>query len=130
MPSYGKVAVAAVVGNEDGAHHVAAEVCQALAEVGFTIPSGGVTYWVGEVMGSTNYLELKSTPEAVAQLTPVFASNAAHLVSSLERLAIPAARRPSSNENPSRRGYAPQLASVETGASFNADHAGILFHSS
>src|SRR3954471_7527015 len=51
MPSYGKVGLTAVVGNEDGAHHVAAEVCQALAEVGFTIPTGGVTYWVGEAMG-------------------------------------------------------------------------------
>src|SRR5438445_5058848 len=49
MPSYGKVGLTAVVGNEDGAHHVAAEVCQALAlaEVGFTIPTGSVTYWVG-----------------------------------------------------------------------------------
>ncbi len=25
-----------VVGNEDGAHHVTAELCQALADVGFT----------------------------------------------------------------------------------------------
>ena len=40
MPSYGKVGVPVVVGNEDGAHHVAAEVQQALTEVGFTIPAG------------------------------------------------------------------------------------------
>ena len=53
MPSYGKVAIAAVVGNEDGAHHVAAELLQALLEVGFSAPPGGVTYWVGEAMGST-----------------------------------------------------------------------------
>jgi multimeric flavodoxin WrbA len=46
MPSYGKVAIAAVVGNEDGAHHCAAEITAALTEVGFTIPSGGATYWV------------------------------------------------------------------------------------
>jgi len=44
MPSYGKVALAVVVGNEDGAHHTAAELFQALTEVGFTIPAGGVTY--------------------------------------------------------------------------------------
>jgi multimeric flavodoxin WrbA len=50
MPSYGKVAVAAVVGNEDGAHHSAAEIFQALTEVGFTIPSGGAVYWVGEAL--------------------------------------------------------------------------------
>lgn len=29
MPTYGKVALAAIVGNEDGAHHVAAELCEA-----------------------------------------------------------------------------------------------------
>src|SRR5690606_13349395 len=43
MSSYGKVAVAIAVGNEDGAHHVAAEFQQALTEVGFTIPAGGAT---------------------------------------------------------------------------------------
>jgi hypothetical protein len=50
-----------------GAHHVAAEVCQALAEVGLTIPTGGVTYWVGKAMGDKNYIDLKTTPKAVAQ---------------------------------------------------------------
>jgi hypothetical protein len=34
----GKVAVAAVVGNEDGAHHLIAETFRALNDVGFTIP--------------------------------------------------------------------------------------------
>ena len=84
MPSYGKVGFAVVVGNEDGAHHVSAEVCQALAEVGFTIPSGGVTYWVGEAMGSTDYIDLKETPKAVAEWTPLLASNAAHLAKLLK----------------------------------------------
>src|SRR3954454_17875602 len=39
--TYGKVAAVAVVGNEDGAHHVAAEVFQALNDVGFTIAAAG-----------------------------------------------------------------------------------------
>jgi multimeric flavodoxin WrbA len=89
MPSYGKVGFAAVVGNEDGAHHVAAEVCQALAEVGFTIPTGGVTYWVGEAMGSKNYIDLNKTPTAVAEWTPVLASNAAHLAKLLKKSNYP-----------------------------------------
>ncbi len=89
MPSYGKVGFAAVVGNEDGAHHVAAEVCQALAEVGFTIPTGGVTYWVGEAMGDKVYLDLKTTPKAVAEWTPVLASNAAHLAKLLKQSRYP-----------------------------------------
>jgi multimeric flavodoxin WrbA len=89
MPTYGKVALAAVVGNEDGAHHVASELCQALAEVGFTIPSGGVTYWVGEAMGSTNYIDLAKSPKEVAAWTPVLASNAAHLAALLKRSNYP-----------------------------------------
>ena len=89
MPSYGKVDFAAVVGNEDGAHHVAAEVCQALAEVGFTIPTGGVTYWVGEAMGDKNYIDLPKTPKAVAEWTPVLASNAAHLARLLKESSYP-----------------------------------------
>ena len=43
----GKAALAVVVGNKDGAHHTDAELFQALLEVGFTVPPGGATYWVG-----------------------------------------------------------------------------------
>jgi multimeric flavodoxin WrbA len=89
MPSYGKVAVAVVVGNEDGAHHVAAELFQALAEVGFTIPAGGATYWVGEAMGRTDYKDLNETPKAVADWTPMLASNAAHLARLLKERGYP-----------------------------------------
>ena len=53
--TYGKVAGVAVVGNEDGAHHVTAELYQALGDVGFTVPANGVTYWVGEAMQATDY---------------------------------------------------------------------------
>ena len=38
MPAAGKVAVVAVVGNEDGAHHCHAASFKALNDVGFTIP--------------------------------------------------------------------------------------------
>jgi multimeric flavodoxin WrbA len=79
MPSYGKVALAVIVGNEDGAHHTAAELFQALLEVGFSVPPGGATYWVGEAMGSKEYKDLFKTPKAVAEWTPLLASNAIHL---------------------------------------------------
>jgi len=36
---------------------IAAEVCQGLAEVGFTIPSGSATYGVGEAMGAQNFTQ-------------------------------------------------------------------------
>jgi multimeric flavodoxin WrbA len=89
MPSYGKVAVAVVVGNEDGAHHVAAEFQQALTEVGFTIPAGGATYWVGEAMQGTDYKNLEKKPEVVTEWTKMLASNAAHLAKLLQQSAYP-----------------------------------------
>lgn len=52
---YGKVAIVAVVGNEDGAHHSTAEIFQALNDVGFSIPAAGRTYWVGEAMRTLDY---------------------------------------------------------------------------
>ncbi|KRB49265.1 flavodoxin [Rhizobium sp. Root708] len=88
MVSYGKVGVVCVVGNEDGAHHVSAEIYQALNDVGFTIPASAVAYWVGEAMGSTNFRDLKTVPEAVAQ-NVVLAINAVHLASLLRKSAYP-----------------------------------------
>jgi multimeric flavodoxin WrbA len=81
---YGKVAIVAVVGNEDGAHHVSAELFQALSDVGFTIPAGGPTYWVGEAMGSVDYQDLKETPEQTARTTQIVAANAAHVAQLLK----------------------------------------------
>lgn len=76
---YDKVAVVGVVGNEDGAHHITAEVFQALNDVGYTIPAQGGTYWNGEAMQKTDYNDLDETPEAVASTTKSLAANAAHL---------------------------------------------------
>ena len=89
MPSYGKVALIAVVGNEDGAHHCHAELIQAMTEVGFTAPPGSVTYWVGEAQGDIVYKDLKSTPEVVADTTAMLASNAAHLARLLKQNTYP-----------------------------------------
>ncbi len=79
MVSYGRVACVAVVGNEHGAHHVTAELYQALADVGFTIPANAVSYWVGRAMQRTDYKDLKDTPEEVAVATSMLASNVVHL---------------------------------------------------
>jgi multimeric flavodoxin WrbA len=89
MPSYGKVALAVVVGNEDGAHHTGAELFQALIEVGFTIPPGGMTYWVGEAMGGKEYKDLLKTPKVIAEWNPMLASNAVHLARLLKRKNYP-----------------------------------------
>jgi multimeric flavodoxin WrbA len=79
MLTYGKVGIVAVVGNEDGAHKISADLFQALNDVGFTIPAGGVTYWNGEAMHTVDYQDLDQTPEQVASTTATLAANAAHL---------------------------------------------------
>jgi multimeric flavodoxin WrbA len=90
MLTYGKVGCLAVVGNEDGAHHVTAEVYQGLSDVGFTIPANGVTYWVGEAMQGTDYQDKDPRPEKTAQTTKTLAANAAHLATLLRGTPYPA----------------------------------------
>jgi len=80
----GKVAVAAVVGNEDGAHKITADLYQALNDVGFSIPSQGGTYWNGEAMHTIDYKDLEETPEEVASATATLARNAVHLATLLK----------------------------------------------
>lgn len=76
---FGKVAAVAVVGNEDGAHHITGVTYQALSDVGFTIPAQGVSYWNGQAMHSTDYKDLDETPEMTATTTATLAANAVHL---------------------------------------------------
>ncbi len=76
---FGKVAIVAVVGNEDGAHHVSSQVFQALNDVGFSLPAQAVTYWNGEAMHGVDYKDLDETPEVTAGTNATVAKNAAHL---------------------------------------------------
>lgn len=89
MPSYGKVALVAVVGNEDGAHHVSAELYQALSDTGWTIPAAAVAYWVGEAMAKTNFNQLPNVPDKVQSTAAMAASNAAHLAGLLKERPYP-----------------------------------------
>lgn len=92
-PTFGKVAVVAVVGNEDGAHHVHAELFQGLADVGFTIPAGGHPYWVGEAMGGVDYKDLEHAPDTVTDTIGMSASNAVHLARLLQVQPYPKPRK-------------------------------------
>jgi multimeric flavodoxin WrbA len=85
----GKVAVTAVVGNEDGAHKITADLMQGLNDIGFTIPAQGGTYWNDEAMGSRDYKDLDETPEAVASTTATLAENAASLARALRASPYP-----------------------------------------
>ncbi|MFG2721232.1 flavodoxin family protein [Streptomyces sp. NPDC048416] len=87
---YGKVAAVCVVGNEDGAHKVSADIFQGLNDIGFTLAPGAVTYWVGEAMQKSDYLDLVSTPKATAGTTAALAANASHLARRLKAAPYPA----------------------------------------
>jgi multimeric flavodoxin WrbA len=43
--AFDRVAGFVVTGNEDGAHHVVAELAQALVDIGYTVPGQSSTYW-------------------------------------------------------------------------------------
>jgi multimeric flavodoxin WrbA len=97
--TYGKVAAVAVVGNEDAAHHVTAEVFQALDDVGFTIPAAAGTYWVGEAISKLDYDQVGPKPDTTGWTTrtlrPRWASHAVRAVSCASTVAEPSGHRPS-----------------------------------
>jgi multimeric flavodoxin WrbA len=87
--TYGKVAVVAVVGNEDGAHHVIAECLQALNDTGFSVAPNSGTYWVGEAMQGVDYQDHETSPEATTSANASAAANAVHLTRMLKEHPYP-----------------------------------------
>lgn len=88
--TYGKVAAVAIVGNEDGAHKITADVFQSLNDLGFTIPAQAATYWNGEAMQQVDYQDLDAIPEAVAKTNATVARHTAHLAHILKENEYPA----------------------------------------
>lgn len=84
MPSFGKVAVLGIVGNEDGAHNVTATLLQALNDTGWTAAGQSACYWVGEAMHKTDFKDLPEVPEDVQGLAGIQAANAVHLANLLK----------------------------------------------
>lgn len=89
--TFGRVAVTVVVGNEDGAHKITADLFQALNDVGFTVPANGGVYWNGEAMNKVDYKDLDETPEMVASSISTLAANTAHLATVLQSRPYPPA---------------------------------------
>jgi len=87
--TFGKVAAVAIVGNEDGAHKITADVFQSLNDLGFTIPAQAATYWNGEAMHTTDYQELTKIPDEVLSANKTLARNVAHLARILKANAYP-----------------------------------------
>ncbi|MGN7929228.1 flavodoxin family protein [Sphingomonadaceae bacterium 3R27C6] len=89
MPSFSKVAVAAIVGNEDGTHNASSQIFQALNDVGWTIPAVAACYWVGEAMGSVDFKDLQHRPSKVTETAKMVAANATHLARLLRESPYP-----------------------------------------
>jgi multimeric flavodoxin WrbA len=89
MPSFGKVALVGIVGNEDGAHHITATLFQALNDVGWTIPAGAADYWVGEAMQKKNFIDLPEVPQPVRKGAEMLTANAVHLATMLKEKPYP-----------------------------------------
>lgn len=83
------VATALVVGNEDGAHRIVADLLQATNDLGFSNPANGSTYWNGRAMEHVNYIDLDSTPKPVAAANRSLVANAIHLAQLLRATPYP-----------------------------------------
>lgn len=89
MPSFGKVVMLAIVGNEDGAHCVTADLAQALLDTGWTLAASPACYWVGEAMQKTDFKDLPRVPKKVKESAAMGVSNAVHLARLLQAKAYP-----------------------------------------
>lgn len=75
-PLYGKAAGLAVVGNEDGSHHVAGVAYQVLSDMGCTIPPSAMVTWHGATGGEAgDYKDLPEVPETVRGTLTSLAAN-------------------------------------------------------
>ena len=100
--TYGKVALVAVVGNEDGAHHVVAECLQALNDTGFSVAPNAGTYWVGQAMQTVDYQDLDPSPEETVSATTSAVGNAVHLAGLLKARPTPPRDDPPTTGGPGR----------------------------
>ena len=66
------------------------EFFQGLSDVGFTIPAGGMTRWIGEAMDQTDNKDLLGGGGKTNQATKAAGANAAHLAHLLANEPYPA----------------------------------------
>jgi multimeric flavodoxin WrbA len=88
--AYNKVAGIVVTGNEDGAHHIIANVGQALNDIGYSQPGQNWTYW-NKGPGPSEEEYASSDEQDWSNATGrACASNLLHLARALEGSPIPA----------------------------------------
>lgn len=87
--AYNKVAGVIVTGNEDGAHHVIAEVAQGLIDIGFTVPGQAWTYWNMGPGPGPSYGETEHKHDWSAKTGRYMAHNLVAVAQALKALPIP-----------------------------------------
>jgi multimeric flavodoxin WrbA len=90
--AFNRVAGFVVTGNEDGAHHVIAELAQAVNDIGYTIPAQAWTYWNKGPGPGPTYLETDEGHEWSAKTARTAAAN---LIAVAEALASHPLPKPS-----------------------------------
>lgn len=83
-PLFGKVGVIGVVGNEDGARHVASIGMAALSELGLSFAAVPLAYYLGEDLA-----EQDEVPESVVEMAARTGSSARHLARLLKGSGYP-----------------------------------------
>jgi multimeric flavodoxin WrbA len=90
--AFNRVAGFVVTGNEDGAHHVIAELAQAVNDIGYTVPAQAWTYWNKGPGPGPTYLETDEGHEWSARTARTAAGN---LIAVAEALASHPLPKPS-----------------------------------
>jgi multimeric flavodoxin WrbA len=91
--AFDRVAGFVVTGNEDGAHHVIAELAQAVNDIGYTVPAQAWTYWNKGPGPGPTYLETDEGHEWSAKTARTAAGN---LIAAAEALAAHPLPKPAS----------------------------------
>ena len=87
--AYNRVGGIVVTGNEDGAHHVIAEVAQSLIDIGYTVPGQAWTYWNMGPGPGPSYLETDHKHDWSAKTGRTAAANLAAVAKALHARPIP-----------------------------------------
>jgi multimeric flavodoxin WrbA len=88
--AYNRVGGIVVTGHEDGAHHVIAEVAQALIDIGYTVPGQAWTYWNMGPGPGPSYLETDHKHDWSEKTGRTAASNLVAVARALQANPIPA----------------------------------------
>ena len=87
---YNKVGGCIVTGNEDGGKFVSSRVLYGLQHIGFTVPPGADSYWVGEAGPGPSYMEAGRGNDFTKKTLRIMTWNMIHFARALAERPIPA----------------------------------------